>query len=229
MRPPTLQRWRACTTASGELACCRLCALKQQGAEQPRLGWRACAAAVLAAQWQVGGMAGSCSRLCNLPCHCGLTALCELACLHRWEGGAGIDFKLHGFSHKLPALAGFVFASLAGLAPQPDAFARVKEALLRNVSGGTDRASTKGVAEQLYRSCTGACLHVNPTVTAALSPPLPLPLPVQYRNVNMSPAKHATYQRLLALKNCFWHADTVLAELEQLQLADVQVGWVSMF
>ena len=46
---------------------------------------------------------------------------------------------------------------------------------------------------------------------------------LQYRNVNMSPAKHATYQRLLALKNCFWHADTVLAELEGLQLADVQV------
>lgn len=53
-------------------------------------------------------------------------------------------------------------------------------------------------------------------------------MPMQYRNVNMSPAKHATYQRLLALKNCFWHADTVLAELEQLQLADVQVGWVSI-
>lgn len=109
---------------------------------------------------------------------CETAYLAEVAGLHYgiwWEGGAGIDFKLHGFSHKLPALARFVFASLAGLAPQPDAFARVKEALLRN-----------------------------------------------YRNVNMSPAKHATYQRLLALKNCFWHADTVLAELEQLQLADVQ-------
>ena len=37
-------------------------------------------------------------------------------------------------------------------------------------------------------------------------PPLP---GVQYRNVNMNPAKHATYQRLLALKECFWHADLV--------------------
>ena len=62
-----------------------------------------------------------------------------LNCDRRWEGGAGIDFKLHGFSHKLPALARFVFASLAGLAPQPDAFARVKEALLRNVGAHRGR------------------------------------------------------------------------------------------
>lgn len=53
----------------------------------------------------------------------------------RWEGGAGIDFKLHGFSHKLPLLAAYVFASLAGLEVQAEAFARVKEQLLRNVRG----------------------------------------------------------------------------------------------
>ena len=52
----------------------------------------------------------------------------------RWEGGSGVDFKVHGFSHKLPLLAAYIFRSLAGLRAAPDAFARVKESLLRNVS-----------------------------------------------------------------------------------------------
>ncbi len=47
---------------------------------------------------------------------------------------------------------------------------------------------------------------------------------MQYRNVNMNVGKHATYQRLLALKDRFWHADEVLPELEKLQPGDVQVG-----
>ncbi len=63
----------------------------------------------------------------------------------RWEGAAGLDLKLHGFSHKLPALARFIATSLAGLGVEPEAFARVKEALLRNVRGrergGRGRAS----------------------------------------------------------------------------------------
>lgn len=54
------------------------------------------------------------------------------------------------------------------------------------------------------------------------------PQPLQYRNVNMSPAKHATYQRLLALKSCFWHADDVLQELEVFEPADVQVHGFSV-
>jgi secreted Zn-dependent insulinase-like peptidase len=45
-----------------------------------------------------------------------------------------MDFKLYGFSHKLPALAAFVFASLAQLQVLPERFVRVKEALLRSVS-----------------------------------------------------------------------------------------------
>lgn len=56
-------------------------------------------------------------------------------CVRRWEGGSGVDFKVHGFSHKLPLLAAYVFRCLAGLRAEPDAFARVKESLLRNVSG----------------------------------------------------------------------------------------------
>jgi secreted Zn-dependent insulinase-like peptidase len=54
--------------------------------------------------------------------------------LCRWEGGSGVDFKVHGFSHKLPLLAAYIFRSLAGLRATADAFARVKESLLRNVS-----------------------------------------------------------------------------------------------
>jgi secreted Zn-dependent insulinase-like peptidase len=38
----------------------------------------------------------------------------------------------------------------------------------------------------------------------------------------MNPAKHAGYQRLLALKSRLWHADEVLAELTTLEVADVQ-------
>jgi hypothetical protein len=40
----------------------------------------------------------------------------------------------------------------------------------------------------------------------------------------MSPSKHATYQRLVALKSCFWRADQLLPELQQLTGADVEVG-----
>lgn len=40
----------------------------------------------------------------------------------------------------------------------------------------------------------------------------------------MNVSKHATYQRLLALKDRFWHADEVLPQLEGLQPGDVQVG-----
>ena len=74
---------------------------------------------------------------------------------------------------------------------------------------------------------TSTALH---SAFASDTASLPARQPPQYRNVNMSPAKHATYQRLLALKNCFWHAEAVLAELEGLQLGDVQVcgasgGW----
>ncbi|KAL4440115.1 hypothetical protein ABPG75_003116 [Micractinium tetrahymenae] len=109
---------------------------------------------------------------------CETAYLAEVAGLHYgiwWEGAAGLDLKLHGFSHKLPALAQFIARSLAGLEVKAEPFARVKEALLRN-----------------------------------------------YRNVNMSVSKHATYQRLLALKDRFWHADEVLPELEGLQPGDVQ-------
>ena len=45
----------------------------------------------------------------------------------------GIDLKVDGFSHKLPLLCGFIFETLAALAPEEDAFQRVKEALLRQV------------------------------------------------------------------------------------------------
>ncbi|EFN52789.1 hypothetical protein CHLNCDRAFT_138430 [Chlorella variabilis] len=108
---------------------------------------------------------------------CETAYLAEVAGLHYgiwWEGGPGMDFKLYGFSEKLPLLAAFIFRSLAHLQVLPERFVRIKEALLRN-----------------------------------------------YRNVNMSPSKHATYQRLLALKERFWHADQVLPELEGLEASDV--------
>ncbi len=46
---------------------------------------------------------------------------------------AGLDLKVDGFSQKLPLLCRFIFETLAGLAPDEDAFQRVKEALLRQV------------------------------------------------------------------------------------------------
>lgn len=68
--------------------------------------------------------------------------------LCRWEGGAGLDFKLFGFSQKLPLLAAFVFRSLTRLQVLPERFSRVKEALLRNVSscqgGGRGGAAAGG-------------------------------------------------------------------------------------
>lgn len=66
------------------------------------------------------------------PSSCGPPFLLALEC--RWEGSAGIDLKLHGFSHKLPLLAAYVFKTLASLAPPAEAFARVKEQLTRSVS-----------------------------------------------------------------------------------------------
>ena len=66
-----------------------------------------------------------------------LARACISACCmvnRRWEGAPGMDFKLYGFSDKLPLLAVFVFRSLAQLHVAPARFTRVKEALLRNVS-----------------------------------------------------------------------------------------------
>ena len=48
----------------------------------------------------------------------------------------------------------------------------------------------------------------NPLHESAPCRAFPLRSP-QYRNVNMSPSKHASYLRLLALKSCFWQADEV--------------------
>ena len=46
---------------------------------------------------------------------------------------AGIDVKVDGFSHKLPALVEFIFRALAALptSASVESFARVKEALVR--------------------------------------------------------------------------------------------------
>jgi hypothetical protein len=149
----------------------------------------------------------------------------------RWEGDAGADFKLYGFSHKLPLLAAFVFRSLARLRVDPERFPRVKEALLRSVRAAAARGTAARplhvMAQWLTPSSCAACpaplLHVWLPRTMAPSrnrtaPPFP-----QYRNVNMSPSRHATYQRLLALKPCFWHADRVAAELAGVEAREVQV------
>lgn len=147
----------------------------------------------------------------------------------RWEGAAGLDLKLHGFSHKLPALARFIATSLAGLRVEPEAFARVKEALLRNVRVKRNHANAAGAgSSQATLTCSRRFLKPPCLPWFTLFKPghtsPPLPGPMQYRNVNMNVGKHATYQRLLALKDRFWHADEVLPELEKLQPGDVQVG-----
>ena len=85
--------------------------------------------------------------------------------LPRWEGGAGIDLKLHGFSHKLPVLAAFLFRCLAGLEVGAEAFARVKEQLLRNVSPSLCAASASvlravgGGRRCVRSSCRAALLR----------------------------------------------------------------------
>lgn len=67
---------------------------------------------------------------------CETAYLADVAGLHYnmvFEGRAGVDFKLDGFSQKLPLLACFIFRLLVGLMPDRDAFERVKEALIRQV------------------------------------------------------------------------------------------------
>ena len=117
-----------------------------------------------------------------------------------------------------------MFACLAALDPTPDAFARVKEQLLRNVRGRGAVCDAVAACD-VVRGGGSALLPLLAACTRLPICPLPLPTPrPQYRNVNMSPAKHATYQRLLALKDRFWHADQVAPELERMELADVKVG-----
>lgn len=65
---------------------------------------------------------------------CETTYLAEVAGLHYniWnEGRQGIDFKVEGFSQKLPLLCSFIFQTLAKLHVDEDSFQRVQEALLR--------------------------------------------------------------------------------------------------
>ena len=125
-----------------------------------------------------------------------------------------MDFKLYGFSEKLPLLAAFIFRSLAHLQVLPERFVIIKEALLRNVRlqrrvawGHPLAATCAHVRGRQVPGCPTLCW---PQPGAQLSC-LAFPVGLQYRNVNMSPSKHATYQRLLALKERFWHADQVWA------------------
>jgi len=46
----------------------------------------------------------------------------------------------------------------------------------------------------------------------------------KYRNANMRPEQAAGYMRLLVLRATVWHVDAVLAVLDSLTPADVQVG-----
>lgn len=103
-------------------------------------------------------------------------ALCEtsymaeltgLQCSCWFEGKAGLDIKVEGFSHRLPVLVAAVFRAFRELDPSPTTFARVLEALQ-----------------------------------------------LQYSNMNLKPHKHATYLRLLALKDTVWSPEAVLAELQ---------------
>lgn len=146
--------------------------------------------------------------------------------------GAGIDIKIDGFSHKLPLLCRFVFTTLAGLAPDEDAFLRVKEALLRQVRAGgvaLGRWSGRKAAEReptcsvtVASRLPGCTVPRHPCCAMAPSYSLPrlaltcCPLPrpaapslLQYRNVNMKGLKHATYLRLMALKDLMWPAEAV--------------------
>ena len=124
---------------------------------------------------------------------------------------AGIDFKIDGFSHKLPVLTEFIFRTLAGLAPSGDAFARVKESVLRQVR--RDR-------------CTGRCLPHQVQARCLLlirsGPPS-----LQYRNANMKPHKHASYLRLAALKDLFWSAEDILKVRAQ-QLRGTHRAWADV-
>ena len=52
--------------------------------------------------------------------------------------------------------------------------------------------------------------HVPASQQPCLPPALPpAPVPAQYRNVNMKGLKHATYLRLMALKDLMWPAEAV--------------------
>ena len=48
-------------------------------------------------------------------------------------------------------------------------------------------------------------------------------LALKYANANMSPSRHASYLRLLALKHV-WHVDDALAELRALTPSALQVS-----
>ena len=106
---------------------------------------------------------------------CETTYAAELAglqCSCWFEGKAGLDFKVEGFSHRLHALAVAIFETLRALDPSPTAFARIHEGLR-----------------------------------------------IEYSNMNLKPHKHATYLRLLGLKDGVWGPESILSELQSLDAA----------
>ncbi|KFM22670.1 Insulin-degrading enzyme [Auxenochlorella protothecoides] len=111
-------------------------------------------------------------RLCETSY---LAEVAGLNCNTWFEGRAGIDIKVEGFSHRLPALVDAVFGTLRELDVTEEVFARVLEGLQ-----------------------------------------------LKYRNMNMKPHKHATYLRLLSLKESMWQASDILKELDAMTLADVR-------
>ncbi|KDD73111.1 hypothetical protein H632_c2526p0, partial [Helicosporidium sp. ATCC 50920] len=100
--------------------------------------------------------------------------LAGLSCSTWFEGPAGLDVRVEGFSHRADALLDLVLRSLRRLRPAAGSGKRVLEALRR-----------------------------------------------QYANVNMKPAKHATYLRLAVLKKTVFGCDEVLRELDEDLLAEI--------
>jgi len=80
------------------------------------------------------------------------------------EGRHGIEARIDGFSHRLPALAGRVIAALAGPPGYDDAtFATVREALLRRYRNMNMQARPRA------RACSWGALGVRPPLPAAAS------------------------------------------------------------
>ena len=150
--------------------------------------------------------------------------------LQAWpEGMAGIELKVNGFSHKLPLLLEQLVQALVSLkvrmacsplqaasaehVPLPVAHTRMSSAakFSFHVSGLRDLNSRVMTRLLLVQVDAGSFTRNKEVLIQ------------KYQNANMHPDRHASYLRLMALKQRMWRLEDVLSELQALTPQSVQV------
>ena len=145
------------------------------------------------------------------------------------EGMAGIELKVNGFSHKLPLLLEQLVQALVGL--------KVRMACFPRLNAPVEACASSRCTRMHASSCHAQLLHTwSPSFDSRV---MTRPLLVQvdagsftrnkevllqkYQNANMHPDRHASYLRLMALKQRMWRLEDVLSELQALTPQSVQV------